>query len=189
MTWLSKIIALCVLFSILYLVLPEGGVKRSAGTVMTIILALQIISPFFSFNFNQVSAWFLSVEEETLIDENGSEDLTQIFDTYESKCVEAIKAYVEKADDVKSCDVKVVVNRDPNSKRVGYIEHVYLYVLFGEKENNSNFIKPIEILPLDRWEDQEKYTKRHNELIQDVSTWLFVDHHCITVFDKEDSYA
>lgn len=188
MTWFSKIMALCILFSILYLILPDGGTKRTVGTMMTIVLALQVLSPLFSFDFNKMTAWFLSIQEGELIDQSDSDDLTRIFDTYESKCIEEIQSHIEKENDVKSCDVKVVINRDPDSERVGFIEHIYLYVSYGTKENN-NFIKPIEIFPSDRWEDKNIFAERNSELKKDISSWLSVDNQCITVFNKEDSYA
>ena len=187
MGWLSEIMALCILFSLMYLLLPEGGLKKSVGTMMAIIFSLQILSPVFSFNKDNLANWFLSMKGEQVLSDGTEGDLKQIFDDYEQKCVKEIQTYVLEQEGISACDVKVVVNRDVNSSKMGFIEHIYLYVSFGEpKDLTDSWIKPIEIISGNRWEDENNISKKQNELRNCVSTWLSVDLASVTIFDKED---
>ena len=187
MTWLSGIMALCVLFGILYLFMPEGSAKKGVGILMAIIISLQILSLFCSFGKETVAEWFLSIRNAEILTGENPDEMAQIFDDYERKCVDEIKKYVEQQDSVASCEVKLVVNRDTDSERMGYLEHIYLYVSFvDQNEKDASWIKPIEIIPLDRWEGDAEISKQQNNLKKIVSNWLSLDYNCISIFEKED---
>ena len=147
MNWFSKIMALCVLFSLLYLLLPACSLRKSVGAIMAVVLSLQFLTPFFTVKQHNITSWLFSLTGEQVFSEDTNENMNEIFDAYEEKCRKEIQTYVLQQENVSFCAVEIMINRDVQSNSMGSIEHIYLYVSFAEsEEKDSSWIEPIEII-------------------------------------------
>ncbi|MBR5280043.1 MAG: stage III sporulation protein AF [Clostridia bacterium] len=186
MAWILRLIFLVVLLSVLYSVLPESRLKSILGGIAGIMLMLSFVQPIGQ--FVQSKQWFdLDDLDINATLDNSAESQNQILTQYKHQCLEAIIAYVEGMDSVEDCRGEILVDENWGTDTFGQIQHVYLYVSFGEEKDNDSWIPPIIIFP-----QTESSKKEHLDQLKaiqsSVSAWLQIDLDCITVFE-EASYG
>ena len=182
MTWIFRLIVLSVMLSMVYMLLPEKGLKSVLGGIMGIILLLNLIQPIGRFiNGNSLPRIGDVILENIVNQEDNLHN--EIIIQYKEKCVQAIQAYTLDLETVSVCRAEVLIEEDPESDSFGTLQHVYLYVEFGEEKHSESWIPPIVILPPSESSDREK-TEKIKDIQSNVASWLQIDLSCVTVFEE-----
>ncbi len=187
MSWFSQIAVLAVLFSVLYIFIPEGELKRVAGMLFAIVFMLRIAAPLYSLGKSHLSSWILSWElSEDITDKTDSAVIQDILATYEGKCIDRIQTYVDAQSHFRTLNIRMVYNKDPSSDTFGHIQHLYVYVVHEEQtqSGNDSWIKPIEIFPDKGKETLKKHPEECEKLAHMLSDWLEIDRSCVDILEE-----
>ncbi len=182
MTWILRLIFLAVLLSILYALMPEGRLRGVLSCVMGLVLLLNLIQPVGHLVKGNRWTWFSDIIMENTGGET-SEEQNEILTQYKEKCQQAIVSYASEIDGISSCRAEVLVEETWGSSNFGSLQHVYLYVMFGEKKENQTWIPPIIIFPETESSDLEKQEKMKT-IQSSIASWLQIDLTCVTVFEE-----
>lgn len=187
MSWFSQIAFLAVLFSILYIFIPEGEVKRIAGMLFAVIFMLRIVAPLYSAGKSHLSSWIVSWELcDDITEESDSALIQDILETYEGKCIDRIQTYVHEQSPFRVSNLRMVYNKDPSSDTFGYIQHLYIYVVHEEKTQSGkdSWIQPIEILPSKGESQSQKHPEECKELAELLAGWLEIEESCVDIIEE-----
>lgn len=181
MTWIIRILFLAILLALLYSFVPEGPLRGILGCVMGLVLLLAFLQPVGDFLKDKSWSWLQLITVEHIEGEHSTDEKNVILTEYQEKCESTIASYVTEMAGVAACRADVLVNEEWGSSSFGNIQHVYLYVEFGETENESiTWIPPIVILP----EVNSGTNDFIQEIEQSVATWLQIDVTCVTAFEE-----
>lgn len=110
--YIFTLCTLMVIFAALFSILPPGGTKNTVKSVIGIVTALALISPFFSYRENLLLFEFSQSDE--LVDYDKAENMEKITLRRVEKVVEdEIKKFLER-----TCEVRVSVSREGIVERV-----------------------------------------------------------------------
>jgi len=157
--WILMVAVCAVIVEILDMLMPDGGMKKTASLICGIAVSLCIIIPgtsifesIKSFNFNYEDSRKSIVEKQ---DTYSEEQMIAVTSEFKKKLIKHIEDIVLKTEGISECQANVVIEENYNSEMYGSIYSIYIKAKEAQNEegektkesgfSNFNRIEKIEI--------------------------------------------